>query len=52
MKTVVFKSDFAGKKEGEKFTCDSMLASSLVQRKLASYESTKKRTAKKKKEEE
>ena len=30
MKTVIFTKDFATKKKGDEFTCDSMLASQLV----------------------
>lgn len=30
MKTVIFIKEFAGKKVGERFSCDSMLASHLV----------------------
>ena len=48
-KVVVFTQDFAGKEKGDEYTCDSMLASSLVNnRKVAKY----KTAAKKKKKEE
>jgi hypothetical protein len=37
--TVVLTQDYAGKIAGDKITCDGMLASSLVQRGLAQYNS-------------
>jgi hypothetical protein len=36
-KTVVFAEDFATKKAGEEFSCDGMLASSLVKKGVAKY---------------
>ena len=42
MKSVVFTEDFATKKKGEVFKCDSQLASQLVNiDKVAKYESAK-----------
>lgn len=35
MKTIIFTEDFAGRKSGEEWTCDSMLASDLIKRKVA-----------------
>ena len=35
METIEFLKDFAGKKKGEKHECDSMLARSLINRKIA-----------------
>jgi|DEB19_MinimDraft_2_1074335.scaffolds.fasta_scaffold09076_2 hypothetical protein len=39
-KTVVFNQDFATKKSGDKYTCDSMEARLLVDRKVAEYATT------------
>lgn len=36
-KTVVFTEDFATKKSGEEYSCDGMLASSLVKKGVAKY---------------
>lgn len=36
-KTVVFLQDYAGKKAGEEWSCDGMLASSLVTRGIVQY---------------
>lgn len=36
-KTVVFAEDFATKKAGDEFSCDGMLASSLVRKGVAKY---------------
>ena len=49
MRTVVFTQDFATKKKGDSWKCDSMLASQLVNiDKVAKYyEETKKETVKK-----
>ena len=39
MVTVIFTKDFAGKKKGDKWACDSLLASQLVRvDKVAKYE--------------
>jgi len=46
-KTVIFTKDFADRKKDSEFTCDSMLASHLVNKdKVAKYK-TKKKTTKK-----
>lgn len=38
MRTVIFSTDFANRKKGDEFTCDTMLASQLVNRdKVAKY---------------
>jgi hypothetical protein len=38
MKTVIFTKDFANRKKGDEFTCDTMLASHLVNKdKVAKY---------------
>jgi len=36
-KTVVFTEDYATKKSGDEFSCDGMLASSLVRKGVATY---------------
>ena len=41
-KTIVFTKDYATKSKGDEWTCDSMLASSLVHsRKVAHYKGDK-----------
>lgn len=46
-KVVIFTKDFANREKGDEFTCDSMLASHLVNKdKVAKYK-TKKKTVKK-----
>jgi len=50
MRTVIFTKDFANRKAGDKFPCDSMLASQLVRvDKVAVYEEDYKPPSKKKK---
>ena len=42
MKTIVFLKDFANKKKGDEFKCDSMLANTLVTKdKVAKYKDSK-----------
>lgn len=51
MKTVVFTEDFATKKKGEAFQCDSQLASQLVNiDKVAKYKTEEKKESKPKTE--
>lgn len=51
-KEIVFTKDYADKKEGDNYTCDSMIASRLVNNlKVAKYKTvakTKKKTVKNK----
>jgi len=45
MKTIVFTKDFATKKKGDEFVCESQLASELVYiRKVAEFKKDKKTT--------
>lgn len=37
MRTIIFTKDFATRKEGEKWACDSMLARDLVDRGVAKF---------------
>lgn len=41
MREITFTADFATKKKGEDWECDSMLAHSLVTKKVAKYKETK-----------
>lgn len=52
-RTIEFTEDFSNKKKGDKFSCDGMLASSLIRRKVAVYvgESVKDTTEDENKEE-
>ena len=45
-KTVVFTEDFATKKQGDEYTCDSLLASRLVRlKKVAKYKKKEQKKA-------
>ena len=48
MKTVIFTKDFATKKKGDEWACDSLLASHLVRvDKVAKYKTESKKKTKK-----